>query len=277
MIPPARVLLYVAAAPFLVGGEFQFEYFSVFGPADVSVHLSIVGRTATLVREPALAEAEGDTIGVFRSEVAPDFAQRLEKLLPDRLKKQTPVVPDSPYLMFKMKTARRDVNLVVPRLPEALAEVKQVLSAMEKLQAAVLAKPYRTLRLELVPPGGQPRAGAPFPVVVRLVNAGVKPVRLEGESPVWIEATPPPPPVTDPNITPLPVSWERLQSQPAAKGPVLVAPGGSASVRLPVVFAAPGRLLLRAKFERRGKSNVEGDQIHGAAISKALPVSVSAR
>ncbi len=255
--------------------DFRFGYVLSAGPGDVPLRLSIDGHQATLIRQRAVPEAGGEAIGVFRAELLDEDLSRIESVFPDRIKDVEPPAPDTPCSRFKLTSNGRNIELLVPHEPEALAQVSELAAEVDRLTQQLLAKPYRALCLELVVPKSAPVAGRSSRIKVQLRNPGEQPVQVGLQEPgVWIEAAPAPEPVTDPNVTPLPVIWDRISTGAPSRRSVKVKGGASAEVSVPVAFSQPGPMLVQARFEREGELDAEAAEIFGAVMSEPVELDV---
>src|SRR5262245_52872505 len=98
--------------------DFLFEFVAVAGPGDVADHLLIRNRVATLIHEPSFPSVEGDAIGVYRATLTIEQQNHLANVVPDRLIRATEVRPDTPSFSILLRTAARNVKLLVPNTPE---------------------------------------------------------------------------------------------------------------------------------------------------------------
>jgi len=257
---------------------FRFQCVLNAGPGDVPVRLTVEGRQATLIRQRAEPETGGEAIGVFRAELLDEDLGRIESAFPDQLEDVEPPAPDTPCSRFKLTANGRDVELLVPHEPEALAQVSELAAEVDRLTQQLLGHPVRALCLEVVAPKSAPVAGRPSKIKVQLRNPGEQAAEIGLEEPgVWIEAAPAPEPVTDPNVTPLPVIWERISTGAPSKRSVKVKGGAGAEVSVPVAFPQSGAVLVVARFEREGELKADAAGIFGTVMSEPVELDVRER
>jgi hypothetical protein len=251
-----------------VSADFYFEYAAVSGPDETPSRLTIRGSQAELLRQWAVADTGMQTIGFFRATLGEGDLEELLKAFPKEAE-ALEMRPDEPYFLFLLKVAGRHDSLRVPRRPEALEPVSGLVTAVERLEAELLARPHRTLALQIQP---VQNLGAGVPI--RLYNAGVEPVTvILNDSTLWVERADLPPPVGDSDVTPLPIVWEHVGSYSSADT-VTVPAGGASDVMAYLNRDSKGDFLLRARFRRPLMPGAGPTEISGSIASKPIPCSI---
>lgn len=211
------------------------------GPGAAAASYAMRGTTLTALLPSA---EDGAPAGLYRTVLPPGDSLRAALLALPAQVAGPPLVPDSPVVHFVVRQ-RGQERALTAGLPSTDPAVANVLTDLERKQAAMRAAPLVTLRLEVVlPPPG------PSLVTVRVVAqgaAGAEETIDPGSFVVQAASEPPPP---KPGFTPLPPEWTSVSTPPSDARPRRVAAGSHVDVALPVTLPADTpKLAVRAVYD----------------------------
>jgi hypothetical protein len=268
--PLAGLLLLACASASNAQRRFYFDYREFAGPADIPRQLIIEGSDAILLRSRCEPESEGQPIGSFRGRVAQTDVARLERELPTSLNIAGPLMPDSAYFAFELRSSARNVTLRVPRHPAAIAQIRPVAGIVDAIDKDISKHPYRVLKLDLRLVHG---ASAGNALQLRLENPGVKPSSvLISKDTIAVETLPIA--ISGPS-TAGPLVWRRTAVDIDRAASLVIGAGGSVTVPCPFALPLEGPVFARVRFLHRGPVGVDVAEISGSALSNRVRIGVN--